>query len=279
MADNDGNTPAPEWYATLAPEEQTSIKAKGWDKLPADQLGPAMFKAYRGLEQIHGIPADRIVAWPRDASDTDGWGKVYDRMGVPKTPAEYKFEGVAVNGKPLDETMLTGIRQLAADLHLPAAAAPALAQRFADHFAAVQAQTAKDLLAANSTEQAALDVEWGGQRDHNMFLVGKAFQALGFDADITAKFAQVGGYGKMMKAMLGLAQKMSEPDLLGGRDNPGTGSTMTLEQALEEKRQLFNDSEWANKYIAGDKAARERGNMLDSIIAAARFAANQRRPV
>jgi hypothetical protein len=49
-----------------------------------------VLKSYMELETYKGVPADRFVVVPEKQDDAEGWSRVHDKLGRPKTPSEYK---------------------------------------------------------------------------------------------------------------------------------------------------------------------------------------------
>ena len=97
---------------------------KGWDKMPAPQAAFEAAKAHRASERLIGVPAERIVTLPKEATDEAGWQNVWTKLGAPKEAKEYDFTTVKfTDGKDLDAAFVDTIRAAAFKNHLPAAAA------------------------------------------------------------------------------------------------------------------------------------------------------------
>jgi len=121
---------SPTWFAGFDDTDRAHVVAKGYDKLDPGAAAAELYKAYRSAEKTIGVPADRIVKWPSDDNDVEGWKAVRAKLGVPAAPTDYKFDGVVhKDGKPADPAFLERARALAAELNLPASAAPTLAKR------------------------------------------------------------------------------------------------------------------------------------------------------
>ena len=74
------------WYGGYAEDIRGFVENKGW-KDPSDAI-----TGYINLEKYLGADkAGRGLVLPKDDAATDEWGQVYDRLGRPKSPDEYKL--------------------------------------------------------------------------------------------------------------------------------------------------------------------------------------------
>lgn len=215
------------YHDTLDNETRAYLANKGWDRLTDEQAAQAIAKSYINLEKIRPVPAE-----------------------VPKTAADYNFEGVVA-----EPAVLEHARTLAFSLKLPNDYAKALAtQLAADATAAGEASTAAATVARTAAE-GALKAAWKDDHDNNMALSNKALLAAGFSAEDIAAMETVKGFDKVHEMGYGLAQKMGEAPLLKGGQMDNQTPKWTRETALAERNRLMTDQEFGGKFMAGDAAS------------------------
>lgn len=116
-----------------------------------------------------------------------------------------------------------------------------------------------------AAQQAALDAEWGEDKEKRTFVAQKAAQAMGLDADGLKAWLELRGVDGAMKHLYALGQKMDEGALLRGNNVPDT-KTWTRETALAERNRLATDLAYGAKVAAGDKDAMELMETLTKAI-------------
>src|SRR5712664_1152380 len=120
MAEGDGNTP---WYQGAEGVDQEMIghwQNKGWDATDPAKLAVAVSKSHREAEKLIGARVDHdLIAVPK-APDKGDWNGVWERLGRPKTAAEYDFKGVKFkDGTVLDEPFVEAARAAAFRANVP----------------------------------------------------------------------------------------------------------------------------------------------------------------
>jgi len=181
-----------------------------------------------------GAPPESILRLPKDGADpayVDAYKRVA-ALAAPKDAAGYTF----AEGTP--DHIATAARARALELGLPPHVATALAANMtaAETQATAVAKGEKDI--ALGAQQALLRQAWGANYDANLFKANRAVEALGWDkGTLDAMQGTVGG-DKLMTALLGLAGKMSEADLLRGGGRLDTPS-MTRDQAIARKAEIL----------------------------------------
>ena len=241
------------WYSDSPPELKGLVEKKGW-KNSADAL-----KSYAELERA--FSGDKIVL-PKDAGDEAAWGNLYDKLGRPKTAADYKFpEGVDAEQ----------VRALAPELHkigVTQAQAEALAKL--DIARATQANEA--FVAASQADQKGGNVQnlrpkWGANLPANIEINRRAMRALGLSVEDASKYMAAGGTEKFMRLLnlAGSAMKEDNTADLGNDQNLGFG--MTANRAAAELQRLKNDPLWVARWRGGDKGAKATYDRLIQIQA------------
>jgi hypothetical protein len=69
------------------------------------------------------------------------------------------------------------------------------------------------------------------------------------------------GFAKVMELFHNLGSKMGESDFVSNGSNAGFGA-LSPEAARSKIAELKADKEWTNRYLSGDRAAREEMSKL-----------------
>jgi len=235
------------WYSTAPPELQGLVEKKGWKDLP-DAL-----KSYAELEKHLG--ADKLPL-PKDENDADGWGKVYDKLGRPKTAGDYKFpEGV--------DTAV--VQRLAPELHKAG-----ITQKQAEVLAKLDLARAQEAMTAEATRvkadddaaMAKLQSEWGGKFNENLEVMRRAMRNLGMSVQDFSKAGAAIGHEKVMR-LLNLAGVSAREDNSAGLGEGNLGFGMTPNRARAEL--AAKEAELLKRAHAGDKAAAAERDRLHRI--------------
>lgn len=81
------------------------------EKKKATNIGDVL-KSYSELESYKGVPADRFLVVPDKPDDVEGWNKIHERLGRPKTADEYK-DTFTAGDIPLDKELISKFRKYA----------------------------------------------------------------------------------------------------------------------------------------------------------------------
>lgn len=250
---------APDWTAGLEPEALGYVQNKQW-KGPVDVLN-----SYRNLEKLTKVGADRLLQLPGD-DNADAWGQVYDRLGRPKTPAEYGIKPPEKGGDPkLVEAATTKFHELG----LSAKQAAGVAEFWNKYAGETVAQRDSAYQASVAEDTAKLKSEWGTKYDENVRLAQTAAKAFGIEAAEIDKLESALGFGKLIKMMHNIGSRVATEDtLVTGADGRQTGGFgMTKEAALSKRGELLKDSAFRARFASGDVAARSEMRRLDMVIA------------
>ena len=88
------------WYDNFADEDKGYLQNKGWNN---DDGTKNLLTSYKNLEKLRGVPEDRLLKLP-ESTDTEGWGRVYEKLGRPEKPEGYEYkapEGVEIDSDRL----------------------------------------------------------------------------------------------------------------------------------------------------------------------------------
>jgi hypothetical protein len=226
------------------------VQNKGW-KDPTE-----LAVGYRNLEKLLG---SEKVPLPKGAEDKEGWSRVYDALGRPKSADDYKL--------PVPDGSSPDFAKAAAgkfhELGLSASQAQALTEWYNGQ--AAEASTGMQQQSAQKSEAdlAALRGEWGGAFNENVELGRRAAREFGLDADKLNAMEGAFGTGEMLKFMARIGRGLTEHTFEGGKTTQGFG--MTPEAAQQRIAQLREDREWSTRYISGNADARAEMSKLMAV--------------
>lgn len=238
------------WYDAI---EDSDLKGyaqnKGW-KDPVEVLN-----GYRNLEKLVG---SEKLPMPKGAEDKEGWARVYDQLGRPKTADEYKLP-VPEGQAPTEFTKAAAGKFH--ELGLSSQQAEGLAAWWNQQQAGAQSQVQQVSAQKAEADMAALKSEWGGAYDENVNFGQRAAKEFGLDAAKLTAIESAMGTGEMLKFMARIGRGLTEDTFQGGNTG-GNKFGMTPEAARGRIAELRSDQTWASKYMTGDKEAQNEMSRL-----------------
>ena len=263
------------WHTGLDPETLTHATGKGWNTLEPAAAATEAVKAHFAAQKLMGHPAEQLVVMPKDAADPN-YQTAYDRIigiGAPKTPDEYKFDGVKfkdgtdIGGKDADF-----VRSLASKYKLSVPQAREMASAFAAHSDAGSAEEATQTETTKGANNVTLRRHWNTDYDMKTFTASKAAEMAGLPVSLIAAISTLpeADHIKAMDALYSLGTQLNEAVLLRGGVAPRDPTAgMSQEQATQRMEALKNDRSWRTRYLASDAAAVEEFDKLTRIMVGA----------
>jgi hypothetical protein len=241
--------PTGNWYDSFDDNELKGYVAnKGW-KDPRE-----LADGYRNLEKLLG---GEKIPMPKGAEDKDGWNRVYDSLGRPKTADEYKL--------PVPEGDDGAFAKVASGKFHELGLSAAQAQGLAEWWNATQAENQQNFTQQSAAkieaDMQALRKEWGGAYDENVEFGRRAAREYGLDEAKLTKIENALGTSEMLKLMSQIGRAQGESKFVDG-ENKSNRFGMTPEAARSRVEQLRGDREWTAKYLAGNADATEELNRL-----------------
>lgn len=237
--------PAPasgSWYDGIEDGDLKGyVQNKGW-KDPVE-----LANGYRNLEKLLGTEK---VPLPKGAEDKEGWARVYDALGRPKSADDY---GLAVpeGGSP---DFAKAAASKFHELGLSKSQAEALAGWYNEQAQAQMGSAQQATAAKVEQDLQALKGEWGGAYEENIELGRRAAREFGLDASKLEALENAFGTGEMLKFMSRIGRGLTEHTFEGGRSATGFG--MTPEAARQRISALREDRDFTGKYLAGNADAK-----------------------
>lgn len=233
------------------------VTTKGF-KAPGDVVG-----AYRNLEKLHGVPADRILKMPGPDAKPEEIAAYRERLGMPKDAKDYQFAKFEAFGDNKDaEAKFDSF--LRTTFHKLGVAAPQAAEFTKEWSAYVKASTEAVAQARQQSDLADMTQFKSGLGDKFEKFTNVARQAadaFGLGPEGVDKLASALGFSGTMKFLNAIGSKMGEAEFHGG----GGGGNMGSQQAIAEINALKMDASFANRLVNKEAEATAKWNRLHQI--------------
>lgn len=239
------------WLGDDAPEDLRGyVQNKGW-KHPREVL-----EGYRNLEKVVGTAR---LAMPKDENDIEGYNKVYDALGRPKTAADYKL--------PVPEGQDPAFAKAASDVFhkngVTAKGAQEIAKWWNDQMGTAQKAQEERFQTDSAQAMQKLEATWGGAYKERVETASRAARQFGIDSATADTMERGLGTEKFMDLMWRIGHAIGEHGGGAGLEQPGSGTgALTPEQAKSEISRLKSDAEFAKKYGNGDAESKRRMDQL-----------------
>lgn len=243
--------PNSNWYDAIEDNDLKGyLQNKGW-KDPSE-----LAVGYRNLEKLVG---SEKVPLPKGTEDKEGWDRVYDALGRPKSAEEYKID-VPQGGSPEFAKAAAGKFH---ELGLSAQQASALTDWYNSQAQSQMGNMQQQSAQKTEADLAAVKAEWGAAYTENLELGRRAAREFGLDQGKLAAIENGLGTGEMLKFMAKLGRGLTEHNFEGGKSTNSFG--MTPEAAQSRISALRQDQAWSSKYISGDVEAQTEMKRLMAI--------------
>jgi hypothetical protein len=263
-AGSNGAAPAPAaapWYANFGDAD-----LRGWTELKKFENPEAAMKSAREAEKLIGVPKDQLVRIPQpNAEGVQDLNPVYDRLGRPKTPEEYRIPTVE-GGEEFAKTMAPLLHRVG----MNQAQVEQLATGWNTYMkTAVDAQNNAQAL-EEQADLTKLHQEWPGQTYTEREEMGRRYArqvvapALGITndgelAEVLGNIEEAIGTAKFLKIMAKGGESLGEGRFVAGRGNPTFG--MTPEGARARMKELNADADFRARVMRNGKDGPEMQEM------------------
>ncbi len=233
------------WYSGYAEDVRGFVENKGW-KDPADAI-----TGYINLEKFLGADkAGRGLVLPKDDATPDEWGQVYDRLGRPKSPDEYKLAVPDGDSGEFAKVAASKFHELG----LTAKQAEQLSAWYNEQAQAMGASQQQQMAQSSEQQMAQLQQEWGKDYDANIEAGRRAARQFGVDEAFLEKMESSVGTAEMLKFFAKVGKGLGEDSFVDGGASGKFG--ISPEAARVRIGQLKADPNWTAKYLGGDADAR-----------------------
>lgn len=227
------------------------VQNKGWSN-PVE-----LATGYRNLEKLLG---GEKIPMPKGAEDAEGWSRVYDALGRPKSAEDYKLSVPEGYG---DQEFAKAAAGKFHELGLSAKQAQALTDWYNQTQGGALEQQTTQLAQRSEQELSTLRQEWGGAWDENVELGRRAAQEFGLDGDKLWAIEKALGTSELLKFMSRVGRGLTEHTFESGRSTTSFG--MTPEAAKQRISALRGDTEFTAKYLSGNADAKAEMARLMSV--------------
>jgi len=245
------------------PELLGHAQNRGWEKLTPKQAALEATKAHREASRMIGLPENRLLRLPADATDEAGWNGVWSKLGAGKEAKDYDLTDVKFkDGKALDAPFADAIKATAFKNHVPKTAAVEFAKSIVNLIEAGDSAAAADNTIKLADEQRKLAADWGpGNIETNTIIAKAAAAKLGPEYMLAVQTleGQV-GYAGVMKLMHKIGTSIGEDTFLKNL-TPDKSGVLTKEQAVAKRQELMADKAWSARYLAGGQKSAEYREM------------------
>jgi hypothetical protein len=254
---NAAATPSTSWYGGFDSETRGYLANKGW----ATDKGPVeVVKAYRSLERMQRAEQ---VPWPKDANDKDGYDRIFNRLGRPKSWQEYGVKLPAGGNQDYAEHM----QQAFHEAGLSTAQVQAISAKSNARVAELRQAADQAFRTQSASELNTVRKEWGQDADHNFPAAQRfavAAQSAGLDQAAMEKIERAIGTKAMMGLFAWAGRGLTEDRGPGGGQAFGRLSPQMAQARLND---LKHDKGWTDRYLAGGATEKAEYDRLIGIVA------------
>jgi hypothetical protein len=214
------------WYDTLSPEYRDNPSIKKYKSQDEFAKGFLEAQKFIGKEKL---------PLPGENAKPEEWAMVYDRLGRPAKPEEYKLSEVQLpEGLSIKEENLSAFKEHAHNLGLNQKQTDELWKFYSE----TQKQAFGEMVEQNQVQiqeaEKALRKEWGTAFSERLSLADKVLKQVAGE-DYNDLRMKIGNDPKAIKMLAKLGASMSEDTL--GVDNP-KGFGKSPEEALSEIKRI-----------------------------------------
>jgi hypothetical protein len=234
---------AADWTATLNEDQRGYVQLKGFKD-------PTMVvDSYRQLEKNLGVPKERLLKLPEKSDDVQAWGEVYNRLGRPAKPEEYKIP----SSDPEFSKAAAGWFHQAG---LTAKQAEVVATKLNEHQAAKADAQKKAFETKVEAETVQLKQKWGSAYEQNVATAKQAATTFGISGDMLDSIEGAIGFPATMELLNTIGGRLGEHGFIDGKSSTQS-RILTPEAAKARIKELKTDHDFVQRYTKGDSEARQ----------------------
>lgn len=228
-------------------ESIQDVDVRSWAKVKGLQTAEAAAKTAYNLEKYLGADkAGRGLVLPKDDSDSEAWGAVYNKLGRPDTVDGYKFEGVET-----DPEIMSVFAPEFHKLGLSNKQASGLVAQYNAIATAKQAEHEAMIEQKSQDEYAYLQKSWGTAFAERSNMAQTAIRELGITSEDYQTIERAIGLGKAAEIFANVGKNYVQSPVKGVGDGSGSFK-LTPAEARSRLNMLKNDQGWSKQYLDGD---------------------------
>ncbi len=241
---------ATDWTTGFNDDIKGYVQNKGWKD------AGSLADSYRNLEKTFGVPADQIVKLPKDMSDAKAMEEVYNKLGRPGTPNDYKIAGTEGGNKEFAEWAKNAFHGTG----LSSKQAEGLVAKWNEFANKTSESEIKALETKSLAEETDLKKEWGMAFDQKVKEAKRSANEFGLTGDLFDKIEKAVGFSETMKLFSNIGSKLGEPEFVTGKSNGFNAMTPSAAQA--QIQALRSDPDFAKRLTQGSAAERKQWDDL-----------------
>lgn len=244
------------WYSGFDETTRGYIESKGF-KDPG-----AVVTSYQNLEKLMGHDrAGRTVVLPKDETDADAYNAIYDKLGRPADPADYKL--AVPEGDQGDFAKMAAGKFH--ELGLTTKQGQALAEWYNGQVGEMGGAHTAQIEQRRDSDFAQLEKDWGNEFNVRAEVAKRAMSSLGLSPEQGAAMEDAIGVAAAAKMFEQMGRMMSEHGAKGFENMGGGKFNSSPEEARHQINALSQDKAWQQRYFAGDAQARADMERLQKI--------------
>jgi hypothetical protein len=230
--------PAPQpaaWHASFDDETRGWLENRGLHQKQQNEALTALVSTARNAEKKFGVPADRLLQLPAVLEAEGALDPIYDRLGRPKTPEEYRLAAPDANdaiGAKFANDMATTFHKAG----LSAQQAQAVFNQIDSFVTGVYETETTSSESRRNAEMAALQAEWGDLFAVNKIWAQEAVKAIGAtEEEINALATALDSDAKVVRFFAKLGQKRGGEAPFVSSNNPAIKYAATTPEAAKSR--------------------------------------------
>ena len=184
------------------------VEGKGW-KSPLEAID-----SYRNAEKLIGADPKTVLRLPSPTDDASKWAEVYDRIGRPKTPQDYKFKDV--EGVQFDQGRKEAVAKLMHETGLTASQASKLYEWYGNDVKTALESKSNAEKQQRTAAETALKNEWKAEYDSNLKTANAALLKFGGE-EMVAELEKLGlqNHPSLIKTFASIGKQLLEDSAQG----------------------------------------------------------------
>lgn len=253
------------WFDKLSAEDRAWAESKGW-KSETDPF--TILQSYQNLEKLFGADkAGRTVMLPKDENDKAAIDAIYDKLGRPKDPKEYKIDIPAGADPAFSDAARTWFHK--------AGLTQAQASAVAESYKALELDAVQKVQTEHAQQVEGLQKEWGAQFDQKVEVAKAALKAAGITEAQTKAVESALGPATAAKMFEFFGRNYAEAGPPGNETRTTPGFTnLTPAAASQKMEQLRADPNFMARYDHADPKIRAQA--IEEMDNLAKIAVNNR---
>jgi hypothetical protein len=245
------------WHNGIEAETLGFWQNKGWKTDEPKAFATELTKSYRELEKHFGVPPEQLAKLPGPTAKPEDVKAFWSKLGVPGKPEDYDLSSLQIDGKPLDDGFVAGLRNAFAGANVAKDKAGSIAEAFIKWMNDGDAREKTMLQSKIDQEIADLKTSWGGNYEYNMLRADEGARKFGLTKEEATSIGNSIGTARAAEMFRRIGEGLKEDGLVTGAAVPGA-VPRTAEAAQARLNELKADKDWNARMVSGRSTPAER---------------------